>query len=1124
MQGVRPGQNYAAPGEGPAIQDRPEPAPVAPSAAAGMPSASAVGPAWRTVHVRMGREDPRAPADVADNAVRTTKYLHNPVTAMPKELFFQFRRVFNIFWLIQCIIVLIPGLAPFSPVTTIGGFGFVLGVTLIKDFYEDYQRLKADHSANSQPVSVLRNGEFEQIESWRILVGDVVRVKDGEAFSVDLAVLVSSDPSRLCLVETSNLDGERNLKRYFAMSATAHLTTTAALHAELQATILVDQPNDKLYSLSGQLRMNTGTEVSAVTADNVCLRGSKLKQTDWVIGVAVYAGMESKIQMNAMEASAKFPSMERALNRYINFLFVFIIVAALLLTVGTISLGPVRDNHFYLGATEDLSAATFCTYLVLLNAFIPLSMIVTLDVAILCQSLFMMWDDDMRTAKGPMVAYTSSLNSELGQIEYVFSDKTGTLTKNEMHFKLCSIAGTKYVDPMSGEVGRAAGLQHATAGAGGREGSQMALEYLRALTICNDVVPQKLDDGAGGSARGGEGAGIKYQSASPDETALVEASCANRVVLTRRDKDAVEVVEGSGTAGTYHILATLPFTSDRRRMSVVVKTPQGEHVVYSKGADMVMVPLCKPGEEAVLQTTVAHLEEFSAEGLRALVVARRALTPQEAQDLCQAYEAASQALDGREELLTQVYATVERELECLGATAVEDQLQDNVPQTVQFLLRAGLHVWILTGDKLATAMTIAYSSSILTAKMAVAVVDALDHDAVASEVAAAIELQPLEEGKALVIGGAALALVMAHNQESFVRLCEVCNVVVCARCAPVQKADVVTLVMKKLNKVSLAIGDGGNDVPMILSAHVGVGIEGNEGMQAARSSDYAVGEFQKLQKLLAVHGRYCSLRISDLIKYSFYKNVAFCLPQVVFAIYNLFSGSTIHNEVIILLFNMSMTGLPILFHTIFEKDVDESLLYAWPQLYSTPERKNPLSVREFLLWEGHALFQGGVMGFLLLFGTGSGSASGGFEGQSAFDPSGRPSSADELGFILSTAVFIAVTAKLMLLTRSWTVIPVSIISLCVVVYFILLAVMNWMFCSDGMGEYSSVSSCGIMFTGVLSNANAILLILLVVAMSMVLDISIAYCVRTFSPFQWQVVQETSKRKIARVVDEAGTLS
>jgi len=395
----------------------------------------------------------------------------------------------------------------------------------------------------------------------------------------------------------------------------------------------------------------------------------------------------------------------------------------------------------------------------------------------------------------------------------------------------------------------------------------------------------------------------------------------------------------------------------------------------------------------------------------------------------------------------------------------------------------------------------AYSSSILTAKMAVAVVDALDHDAVASEVAAAIELQPLEEGKALVIGGAALALVMAHNQESFVRLCELCNVVVCARCAPVQKADVVTLVMKKLNKVSLAIGDGGNDVPMILSAHVGVGIEGNEGMQAARSSDYAVGEFQKLKKLLA-----------------------FCLPQVVFAIYNLFSGSTIHNEVIILLFNMSMTGLPILFHTIFEKDVDESLLYAWPQLYSTPERKNPLSVREFLLWEGHALFQGGVMGFLLLFGTGSGSASGGFEGQSAFDPSGRPSSADELGFILSTAVFIAVTAKLMLLTRSWTVIPVSIISLCVVVYFILLAVMNWMFCSDGMGEYSSVSSCGIMFTGVLSNANAILLILLVVAMSMVLDISIAYCVRTFSPFQWQVVQKTSKRKIARVVDEAGTLS
>ena len=169
--------------------------------------------------------------------------------------------------------------------------------------------------------------------------------------------------------------------------------------------------------------------------------------------------------------------------------------------------------------------------------------------------------------------------------------------------------------------------------------------------------------------------------------------------------------------------------------------------------------------------------------------------------------------------------------------------------------------------------------------------DAPGHAQVTQQVAVLQDLAPREEGKALVIGGAALALLINRDEAAFVALCGECNVVVCARCAPAQKAEVVSLVMKRLNKVSLAIGDGGNDVPMIMSAHVGVGIIGNEGMQAARSSDYAVGEFQKLKKLLAVHGRYNSIRITDLIKCSFYKNVTFCLPQVVMALFNLFSGT-----------------------------------------------------------------------------------------------------------------------------------------------------------------------------------------------------------------------------------------
>jgi len=291
---------------------------------------------FRTVRIRKSKNDGdsrpadifsagarRPPHGVAGNHVRTTKYLHNPLTALPKQLFQQFRRLFNVFWLLQCIVVLIPGLAPYNSSTTISGFAFVLLVSLAKDFYEDHQRLKADRQANAQPIEVLRDGSFVRIPSWQLLVGDIVRVSDGEFFPADLAVIATSNQDGLCLVETASLDGEKNLKRYFAMAPTAGLGAADVLHRQLNALIRVDLPNNRLYELTGQLRVKPADDtdarepadsdqVSAINVENVCLRASKLKQTEFAIGVTIYAGMESKIQV----ASLSWVACLRLLRRH----------------------------------------------------------------------------------------------------------------------------------------------------------------------------------------------------------------------------------------------------------------------------------------------------------------------------------------------------------------------------------------------------------------------------------------------------------------------------------------------------------------------------------------------------------------------------------------------------------------------------------------------------------------------------------------------------------------------------------------------------------------------------------------------------------------------------------------
>jgi magnesium-transporting ATPase (P-type) len=385
----------------------------------------------------------------------------------------------------------------------------------------------------------------------------------------------------------------------------------------------------------------------------------------------------------------------------------------------------------------------------------------------------------------------------------------------------------------------------------------------------------------------------------------------------------------------YSILHVFEFTSDRKMMSVVVRSPTGLIVLLSKGADEVMLPLCSA------TCSVDRLREqrdicdgFASSGLRTLVVGCKSVSEEEYTDwLANTFRSAELQTQEREKALAQAYARLEVGLHLIGSTGLVDALQENVSETIHALQDGGVKVWMLTGDKLSTAMQIAVSAGLardLTVFQKFDSVDPTDHECAIDtlsrrahqtryESSVAISRQNATVSEttrrmrstggadaAVVIAGSAFASMSAEMKLQLVSVCTRFACVVCCRLNPSQKAEIVRLVrtaalpkpsiamrllgMQPLHRTTLAIGDGGNDVPMIQAAHCGVAVLGKEGTQAALASDFTISDFQSLKRLLLVHGRYSYTRLSYIAQFSFYKSWVFCIVQIAYAFYSDFSG------------------------------------------------------------------------------------------------------------------------------------------------------------------------------------------------------------------------------------------
>ncbi|KAM6267784.1 phospholipid-transporting ATPase VD isoform 2-T3 [Spheniscus humboldti] len=465
-----------------------------------------------------------------------------------------------------------------------------------------------------------------------------------------------------------------------------------------------------------------------------------------------------------------------------------------------------------------------------------------------------------------------------------------------------------------------------------------------------------------------------YEAESPDEAALVHAARAYKCILQSRTPDQVTVDFAGLGSLTFQLLHILPFDSVRKRMSVVVRHPvSNKVVVYTKGADSVMMDLLRTASQVgtnnsemeqkkIKKRTQKHLDDYARRGLRTLCIAKKVMSDAEYAEWLNHRFLAETSIDNREELLLESAIRLETELTLLGATGIEDRLQEGVPDTIQALRKAGIKIWMLTGDKRETAVNIAYACKLLEPDDRIFTLKSQSRDACAlvmskilegiqntsakkkpsqklGNVSASVSTQAPGFSAGLVIDGRTLEHVLHDSlQNIFLELTEKCRAVVCCRATPLQKSVLVRLVRNKLKAMTLAVGDGANDVSMIQVADTGVGILGQEGMQAVMASDFAVSQFRHLRKLLLVHGHWCYTRLINMVLYFFYKNVAYVNLLFWYQFFCGFSGTSMTDYWILILFNLLFTSVPPIIYGVLDKDVSAEILMQLPQLYMMSQK------------------------------------------------------------------------------------------------------------------------------------------------------------------------------------------
>ncbi|KAJ1660449.1 putative aminophospholipid-translocase [Dispira simplex] len=972
-------------------------------------------PPDRTVGIQtrvvvFGRTPPSKKPKFPVNSIRNNKY--NLLTFFPLVLYEQFKFFFNLYFLLVALSQLVPALRIGYLFTYVGPLIFVLGVTIGKEAYDDWIRRKRDSEANSQRYEVLRSdGTQQRIPSSKIKVGHLILIHKDDRVPADCILLKTSEISGSCFIRTDQLDGETDWKLRVAVPSCQKLPDYASLVA-LCGEAEVDAPHKDIYSLVGTLRLTdpdhqvfSVAQVESLSVENT-LWANTVVASGTAVGLVIYTGKDTRAVMNTNVPKTKVGLLDLEVNRLSKILFLFTLV---------LSVAMVALNGF-----QGLFYIYIFRFLILFSSIIPISLRVNLDMG---KTFYAMQITKDRRIPGTVVR-TSTIPEELGRLEYLLSDKTGTLTQNDMELKKLHMGTMSYTTDTMDEItnslatyfsgirsrmeyARHSGLSPATTSGpllpdvethpveksdrsraltseftGRRDISARVGDIVQALALCHNVTPTTDDD-----------EGITYQASSPDEVAIVEWTESVGLALVHRDRQTIRLLvtagnkQSSNTANPprhsgelsspheahpsssrtdtsfpleFEVLHIFPFTSESKRMGIIVREKAtGEITFYQKGADTVMTKRIQYND---------WLEEecgnMAREGLRTLVIAKKRLSEQSYLRFDSRYREASTSLVGRQTKLDQAVGEfLEHDLELLGLTGVEDKLQEDVKNTLELMRNAGLKIWMLTGDKVETATCIAVSSKLVSRNQSIHTVAKLTSPVQLQDEFETLQMIP---DCCLVIDGQSLQVALAHWRDEFMQVAMGLPAVVCCRCSPTQKADITKLIKQTSGKRVCAIGDGGNDVSMILAADVGVGIEGKEGKQASLAADFSITQFSHITRLLLWHGRNSYKRSAKLSQFVIHRGLIISVMQAVFSAMFYYAPIALYQGALMVGYTTVYTMAPV-FSLVLDQDISDDTAMLYPELYKELTKGRSLSYKTFFWWLLISVYQAGAIMMLAIW-------------------------------------------------------------------------------------------------------------------------------------------------------------